>query len=338
MIWFTGDINLTEHSFDVGFGVGTMIKKGGDPFNRIKKDPGDVWVGNFEGVCSDVSELNGYNKNTFRLPTIDLYNISPLIDYYGLANNHVMEHGEQAYRETVIALKNVCKGTFGSVEEKYVTFEHQGKSVSVMGFSLRNDQLGFKPLYWVFPENHEIEKEFEEIKKSDFKVAYLHWGVEFVDHPYHEQKRFAHWLIDIGFDLVVGMHPHVVQGFEIYNGKYIFYSLGNFVFNMAWAPSKFGLIVNVDLHKGEVGYNYIKIDKSFSPEIVSEGTVPEKWRMSALCPQIPNNENVEPYIAKANIGLGEYRKANYKYMINNITKYNYKVTFAMIVDFIRRRF
>ena len=90
MVYFTGDVNLTENSFDVGFGVGSLVSKGYNPFKNMHKNEHDIWIGNFEGVCSNESELKGYAKNTFRIQAEYLNNICGLIDYFGIANNHVM--------------------------------------------------------------------------------------------------------------------------------------------------------------------------------------------------------------------------------------------------------
>jgi len=64
-----------------------------------------------------------------------------------------------------------------------------------------------------------------------FVVAYGHWNYEYLDFPAPANRRVAHRLIDAGAHLVVGSHPHVVQGYEEYKGRYVFHSLGNFVFN-----------------------------------------------------------------------------------------------------------
>ena len=71
-------------------------------------------------------------------------------------------------------------------------------------------------------------------KNSDYVVAFLHWGVERKSHPESYQRALARKYIDAGADLVVGCHPHVLQGFEYYKGKPIAYSLGNFWFNNAY--------------------------------------------------------------------------------------------------------
>ena len=84
----------------------------------------------------------------------------------------------------------------------------------------RLDQFSKEPLYWHNPEIKEIEKELVTIPKDAFKIIYVHWGYEFINRPSQYQKLLAHLLIDMGFDLIIGMHPHVLQGIEKYKGKY----------------------------------------------------------------------------------------------------------------------
>lgn len=336
MINFTGDINLTDNAFDVGFGVGSEIKKGLNPFKYIVKRTEDVWIGNFEGVTSDVTCKKGSDKDMFRLPTSYLSNCSGLVDYWGLANNHVMEHGAEAYVSMCDALQKISKGVFATGTKRMITFLHCGKKISLLGFSLRNDHTNYVPGYWNFAECADIEKELN-ANDADYKIVYIHWGVEFVNRPYHDQQRFAHWLVDVGCDLVVGMHPHVMQGYEIYQGKYIFYSLGNFVFDMAWKPTRYGLVVQLDVETGTVGYQYVHIDDSYCPRIVSEQNVPEAWRMANLCKDVSKKDNVEIYIKDANKGLALYRKANYKNMLQHIFQYESRVVKDMLVSFIKRR-
>ncbi|HEY4686670.1 MAG TPA: CapA family protein, partial [Candidatus Subteraquimicrobiales bacterium] len=68
-------------------------------------------------------------------------------------------------------------------------------------------------------------------RKSDLLVIYFHWGAEYQDYPLRYQRELAHKSIDAGADLVLGAHPHVIQGLEVYKKKLIAYSLGDFVFD-----------------------------------------------------------------------------------------------------------
>ena len=65
---------------------------------------------------------------------------------------------------------------------------------------------------------------------AQLTLVYMHWGIERDYTPQESDMRVARQAIDAGADLVVGSHPHVVQGWEVYQGRYIVYSLGNFCF------------------------------------------------------------------------------------------------------------
>lgn len=137
---------------------------------------------------------------------------------------------------------------------------------------MRPDNFTKAPLYWHLPELSDIEDEIKKLRNCDFKIAYVHWGYEFINKPNIEQRQMAHWLVDIGIDIVIGMHPHVAQGSEIYKNKHIFYSLGNSVFNMSWEPTKYGLLVNVDLSEKieKVWTEYTKIGSDCFPRLLKK--------------------------------------------------------------------
>jgi len=72
----------------------------------------------------------------------------------------------------------------------------------------------------------------KELKQDNFFVIIMpHWNYEYVYFPAPDNRRFAKKLIDSGADIIVGSHPHIIQGYESYKNKYIFYSLGNFIFH-----------------------------------------------------------------------------------------------------------
>lgn len=335
MLKIAGDICLTDNYFDIGYGVGSSIIKGSIPFRKLQKKDSDVWVGNCECVISDFSVYSNYRKYCFRISPIHLYPCR-FIDYYCVANNHVMEHGAEAYRDTCNNLLTLSKGYFGSKEQRTISFEHQSQIVSITSFSLRKDSVNFEPLYWCFPELDEIEEEYKKLD-SDFKIVYLHWGVEFINFPHIEQIRLAHWLIDLGFDLVIGLHPHILQGYEIYKRKYIFYSLGNFVFDMGWRPTSYSAIVSVDLSSQKVLYHYVKIDSSFHPQIVSVDNVPEKYRFEYLNALIGQINNVEEYIKHSSQGLKKYRRFNRTYFVGNIYRNKFHFIGSILIDFVKRK-
>lgn len=338
MIFFTGDICLCDKAFDIGFGVGSQIAKGKvRPFDFLNKQENDIWIGNFEGVVSDVTNRTDYTKESFRINMETFGKCGSIIDYWNIANNHVMEHGGEAYQQMEELLSKKSKGVFGSQERKSVCFDCEGKTVAVSGFCLRTEDSPNKPLYWYLPEPSEIENEYRTIEKADVKVAYIHWGVEYVDYPYSEQRKMAHWLVDLGYDLIVGMHPHVLQGYEVYKDKHIFYSLGNFVFGMPYEPSTYSAVVTLNVESGAVGYDYVHIGKGYCPELINEAVVPASFRFDTLNKKIGKEENIEKYISDFRRGLKAYRKSNNKEVMHNVFKFKPSILVQIVTSFIKRR-
>lgn len=125
MIYFTGDINLTDWYFNVGIGIGSRIEKGLNPFGHLNRKPDDIWVGNFEGVASSVSIYKGLDSEMFRVQPNTMMVIEHL-DAYGFANNHAMQHGCEAYQQTIDSLEKCGCKVFGSNNKKYITMDVGG--------------------------------------------------------------------------------------------------------------------------------------------------------------------------------------------------------------------
>ncbi|HXK39418.1 MAG TPA: CapA family protein, partial [Candidatus Paceibacterota bacterium] len=107
--------------------------------------------------------------------------------------------------------------------------------------------------------------------ESAFVAVFTHWGNEYEATHSSAQETFAHLLIDSGADLVVGAHPHVVQDVEIYKGKHIYYSLGNFVFDQYWNDAvQTGLMVLVTLDDDRTAYQELSIKSVRSQPTVTE--------------------------------------------------------------------
>lgn len=334
MLRIVGDCNFADGFFDMGFGTGSSIKKGANPFQYIKReDDQDFWIGNFECVCSEISNKEGTESKQFIIAPEDSKSIKHL-DFYGVANNHVMQHGAEAYQQMVGYIGSKGAQYAGTYDKPSTVFEHQGKKVSVTVFNQRPENFTKPPQYWAMPEYDEVKKELQ-AQQTDYRIVYVHWGVEFINYPYNDQKQFAHFLVDCGADLIIGMHPHVMQGYEVYNGKYIFYSLGNCVFNMPWEPTKYSLQVNVDLETSDVSYKYLHIGEDYFPRYVE--LVPEKYSMEYLNTLVGICEDDEKYFIKAQKALNEYRKANKREIIKNVRKLSFTDLSTMIIDFIKRR-
>lgn len=337
MLIFTGDINLTDWIFNVGFGIGTNISKGLDPFKYFDRKDGDLWIGNFEGVASSVSKNKGIHAKAFRIEPNTLKNIRHM-DVYGFANNHAMEHGAEAYQETVKAIESYGCKVFGMRDRKSIVFEHQGQKYSISGICLRIEATNEEPLYWYNPEYKEIETELLSLPNDAFKILYMHWGNEYINRPSVNQKKFAHWLLDAGFDLIIGMHPHVLQGYEDYNGKRVYYSLGNCVFDMPSEQCKIGALVELDLVNGNPIFieHYLHLDNKCCPHIVPDSEIPQEWRFDYLNERLKIDDNSEEYHNQINKGYFMYRKANRKQLL--ASAFSHPSSFCGVLkDFLKRK-
>ena len=329
MIKILGDIRLADGYFDRGCGVGTCIAQGEDPFAGLKRDTNDFWIGNFECVCAD-------SEKSFVVKPEVIKNLQHL-NLYGFANNHAMQIGDDGYTQTIRFFEENSIDFVGSLNRKSTIFKHQGKTVGVIAFSLRPDNFSDSPLYWHLPELSDIEDEINKLSSCDYKIAFVHWGYEFINYPNLGQRQLAHWLIDNGIDLIAGMHPHVAQGIEIYNDKYIFYSLGNAVFNQTWEPTRYGLLLSIDLAGVApiVDCSYIKTDENGFPSEVE--SVPDKSGCSFLNTLVGHIQEDELYFQEVSVRASQYRKANHKAIIRRIVRMPVAEQAKMIGDFVARR-
>lgn len=337
MLRIVGDINLTDGYFDVGFGIGSKLKRGFDPFQHVQRNKEDCWIGNFEGVASETSERIGSAAMQFRVHPDSLAHIKHF-DVYGVANNHAMQHGVKAYQRTFDFLTSQGCICFGSNSVRSQVFVHQDRIISITGFSQRIDAFSDNPCYWYNPEYKDIEREINRQPQDAYRIAFVHWGNEFINRPSSPQKKFAHWLVDAGFDIVIGMHPHVLQGYEKYNNKYIFYSLGNFVFDMPWEPTKYGAIISLDMTCADIipSISYVKINKAFAPVPVEDTMVPERFRFEFLNQRLVIEDNTEEYHNEIVSCYKQYRKDNHKDIIYKMIKHPRMIS-STLKDYIKRK-
>lgn len=337
MIRIVGDVCLSDAYFDVGFGIGSDIAKGFNPFKHIRKNTSDFWVGNLECVVSDVTANCGAAEVPFRVGE-DAFVSLPPMDVYGVANNHIMQHGYDAYKRTVAAVISAGAVPVGTDSNRIIRFEHQGRKIALITFSLREESFNAPPSYWADPTLDDLKELIDTKAPDEYMIAYIHWGYEYMQYPTKEQRFFGHWLIDRGVNLVVGGHSHTLQGFEDYKGSRIYYSLGNFVFRMPPLFTRIGAIVNIDfLGPDCLHQSYVRIDDEGAPEIVDEKDIPENYRFDYLNGLIQHNEDMETYFNKVNKSISEFRKINQKWIVKNLHRHSFKELFCVVGGFIKRR-
>ncbi len=226
------------------------------PSNKSNICVNDLWmVGNLECSFSN-GEVSSCKAYTSMLPMQCIENVVRSgMTALSLANNHVYDAGPDAF----IAMKNKLAATcpeiqfFGTVDKPYATLEAEGRKVAVIGALEKCRSRGSL----IFKEE-DVEKLIQDIRgKFDAVYVYPHWGKEgeYTRWPSPRQRKLARRWIDAGADGVVGSHSHVFQGRELYKGKPIYYSLGNFYFphpeSKLYEGTDVGLCVEIEDGKVE---------------------------------------------------------------------------------------
>ena len=154
---------------------------------------------------------------------------SSSVEAANVANNHSHDYGEKSFQDTVQTLEENGIKTFGY--DDVAVLEVKGIRVGMFGIYELDDHLERIP---------QVKQDIAKLKDQnvDIIVAVFHWSNELVTVPDENQVTLAHLAIDEGADVVVGHHPHVVQGIDEYKGKMIAYSLGNFCFGGNTHPTE----------------------------------------------------------------------------------------------------
>ncbi|MFA5830589.1 MAG: CapA family protein [Candidatus Paceibacterota bacterium] len=167
-----------------------------------------------------------------------------------LANNHSSDFGAIGYEETVSALNEIGIATIGKHSD--YLYERDGIKVIFMGLDDTLTRLSTSTI---------AESVRSAKKENEFLIAAVHFGEEYATTSNARQKVLAYALIDAGADVVIGHHSHSVQELEKYNGKPIFYSLGNFIFDQYFSEeTQRGLAVRITIEEDGARYEILPVN------------------------------------------------------------------------------
>jgi poly-gamma-glutamate synthesis protein (capsule biosynthesis protein) len=242
-ILFAGDLMADRYIRE------TIDKKGVDYIfsgtEELLKNQ-DLVVANLEGPITD--------KNSISINTVPgqknhlIFTFSPIlapalasanIKLVNIGNNHIANFGANGVAETANNLEKNNVEYFGDTgENKLLIKEINGIKIGFINYNQ------FAP--------GSTERAMENIKnarsQADMVIVYTHWGTEYKSEPSQNIKDLGHKFIDNGADLVIGTHPHVIEPMELYKGKRLYYSLGNFIFDQYFSPeTKKGLAVEMKI-------------------------------------------------------------------------------------------
>jgi hypothetical protein len=237
-IYFLGDIALN------GNYIG-LYKTGHNPFSLLEADlnGSNYIVGNLECLANGNKGENELKKPRLSTTVETLNYLKTLnLDVACLAHNHIYDHLEDGFEKTTQFLTNNKINFMGAgltqeeAAQPMILF-HESIKVGMLNYVTTDTNPNLPGSAKVFLNIFNLGKAIADITllkhKVDQVILLLHWGgrVEGGLYPDWNQPKIARKLIDAGADLIIGHHSHTIQPYEIYKGKHIFYSLGNFCFS-----------------------------------------------------------------------------------------------------------
>ncbi|MFH0755201.1 MAG: CapA family protein [bacterium] len=219
------------------------------PFELIKNIlfNNDIVVANAEGSFTSFDSVTVGKKNAPLNFTFDPA-LLPILKNLGFtllgqSNNHTLNFGIKGFSQSTTSIISVGLNYFGDPSNKNPTPYIKKINGEKIGFIAYNE--------FAYQGKDKIISTIKELKNQvSYLIVYPHWGEEYNLSFTSSQQKTAYEFIDAGADVIIGMHPHVIEPLEIYNGKLIFYSIGNFIFDQAQTgPKTEGLAIKILLNK-----------------------------------------------------------------------------------------
>lgn len=353
-IYAVGDIMLGEQPLCNNFGVASVIKRKGPDylFDNVRSllNEGDIVFGNLE--CSILSEdsVNEKTPNFFCAePGIIEGLKNANFNVLSVANNHIMEHGDVLFQNTVQLLRdnNICPvGIANEIEVISV----KGLKIAFLAYSFIEDNVpssGYNKIHSEEPIIQNIQKIRSEV---DLIIISLHWGYEYVPYPSPDQIRIGRKLVDAGADVILGGHPHVAQSYEIYKNRPIFYSLGNFIFDHTYIPTtreSFIAEITIGNLPDAINVNVIPViaDKSdYQPQLLdppkAEASIKHVDTIRSKFEDRPLSDYIES-IGDYDLLYGRYKISAKRRMkvqfLKNFYRYSPSTTFGMIKEYFSKQ-
>ncbi len=233
----------------------------------------DLRVANLEGTITARPSVAQLDSSILRFTfapelaheALQLLNLSALSS----ANNHALDFGEFGYDDTRAYLASWGVQAFGQ------PFNESHLSAKLMAKGKTICLVGYMELF--NPDTTSVLQEIGRLRPECWRIVVMaHWGIEYQATSTPAQEREADQFIDAGADLVIGAHPHVVEPVELYRGKAIFYSLGNFMFDQNFSSStQRGLAVRVDFTDTQTTYTLVPLSITQQYSRVAEGVQKE---------------------------------------------------------------
>jgi poly-gamma-glutamate synthesis protein (capsule biosynthesis protein) len=279
-----GDIMCGDSFYAIGRGVASSLRKYGQDFLQPEivrfLSTHDLVLCNLECALSDLGRKDNILRSVHMrgLPEAATHLADWGIKVANVANNHILEHGSDCAIDTVRRLHAAGVRTIGAGKQGLFEPGIQTTEVVVNGRTIAFLGACFRKEKYAFYGGAKLDEILDTIgvltSQGKTVIASVHWGDELMDRPNPAQRRIAHQLVDAGASLVIGHHPHVVQGIEEIKSAIVAYSLGNFVFDSFLAECSWSIALSVEMANGDIArWSYVPVEKDAEhrPKFVDGG-------------------------------------------------------------------
>lgn len=264
---FVGDLMCHSTQFNYAK-VGTDTFDFTGVYKEVKQylSAADLTVGNLETVIAGKNKgYNGYPY--FNAPDDYVYALKDAgFDLLITANNHALDQGWDGVKRTIEVINEYKihrTGTFLSQEDRDSVRIFQMNSIKVVILAYSENTNGLpipegKDFIINLIDEELIKRDIDKAKKKnvDVIVVHLHYGPEYNSEPSDYQKEIVRKIIELGADIIIGGHPHVIQPVDFFitnntklDSGFVAYSMGNFISNQRWRYSDAGIILNIAISK-----------------------------------------------------------------------------------------
>lgn len=266
-ICFLGDISLTNSIYDSFLKNNNLISP--EIIDHINSS--DFIIGNYEfAIVKNKKSSNILSRDRFQSNPKYLEIIKDINwTFFTIANNHISDWGYENIIVTKNELKKISKfEPIGAGINKYeaikpIILEKNNIRFGFVAISEKEINNATESSFGSAPFDKELVKETIVLLKKmvDHVVVLMHWGTEFIPVPSPEQKKIAKYLSNLNVSLIVGTHPHIIQGYEKIKNTHVYYSLGNFITDLnidnkprldVFQAGHYSIILKANFNKNEI--------------------------------------------------------------------------------------
>ena len=216
----------------------------------------DYAVANLETTLTDIPPYTGYPR--FRSPSQMADALADAgVDMVTTANNHTLDNDAEGVLSTIAISHRAGLEVIGTSRPNPLRVNIKGFDIAFLTYTHSTNGIPIPEGVDVpMLDTVRMARDLELCRDAECRVAFLHWGAEYVTRPSRNQREIADFLHRSGCEVVIGSHPHAVQRAECSKSRVTVYSLGNFISNQSTRYSDGGVMAEVTIVRGNDGCEF----------------------------------------------------------------------------------